>query len=310
MRIVRSPEESGVVKPGDLFVSIGNFDGFHLGHQAVISELLKAGGAGGGTPVAVTFEPHPGEVVGTGTAPGLLSPGEERTELLAATGLSELLVVAFTRETAGRDARDFLSWIGVGPGSHLVLGYDFHMGRGRTGDLERLSMLGVEIGFGLDVVPPVSWKSKPVSSTRIRESVLSGDVADAGAMLGRPYRLAGEVVAGEGMGRSMGSPTANLELPQRKLLPGDGVYIVSAVSLQGRPGLLYVGSRPSLGGGPRRAEVHLLDHHEDLYGRQLEVDVHEFLREDRTFASREALSRQIERDVDRLRAFKGSGGRA
>lgn len=309
MRTVRTPEESSVVGPDGLYVTLGNFDGFHLGHQAVIAELVTGCDAGGGTAFAVTFEPHPSEVVGSGSPPGLLTPGAEKAELLGSTGLTELLVIPFTKETAARDARDFLTWIGVGRGSHLVLGYDFHMGRGRAGDLERLSMLGREKGFGLDVVPPVLCQGTPVSSTRIRECLEAGDVAAAREMLGRPYRLRGEVVEGEGVGRTIGSPTANLELPSRKLLPGDGVYVVSAVTLDDRPGLLYVGSRPSMGGGARRSEVHVLDHESDLYGRTLDVDLLKFLRKDRAFGSPVELRAQIERDVALARSLATDRGR-
>ncbi|MFH1502908.1 MAG: riboflavin biosynthesis protein RibF [Candidatus Eisenbacteria bacterium] len=307
MRTVHSPEESGVRKPDGFFVSLGNFDGFHLGHQAVIAELLTAGQAASGAAVAVTFEPHPGEVVGTGGSPGLLTPGAEKSDLLAETGLAELLIVGFTHEMSGLDAREFLSWIGVGRGSHMVLGYDFHMGRGRAGDLERLSLLGREIGFGLDVVPPVLWSGSAVSSTRIRECVAAAKMRDVAGMLGRPYGLRGTVVRGDGVGRSIGSPTANLELPARKLLPGDGVYLISAASMEGWPGLLYVGSRPSLGGGERRAEVHLLDHEGDLYGRSLEIDVLDFMREDRAFATPSDLGKQIKEDVALARRLAGGG---
>jgi riboflavin kinase/FMN adenylyltransferase len=301
MRTTHSPEESAIRGSEGLYVSLGNFDGFHVGHQAVIEELLTAGEAAGGEAIGVTFDPHPGEVVGHGAPPGLLTPGEEKEHLLASSGLSELLVVRFTPEVAARDARGFLSWIGVGAGSHLVLGYDFHMGRGRAGDLERLSLLGREIGFGLDVVPPVMRGGRPVSSTRVRQALMVGRVEDATEMLGRPYAIVGPVVRGDGVGARLGSPTANIEVPTRKLLPKDGVYLVSVDLGVERPGLLYVGTRPSLGGGPRRVEVHVLDHDSDLYGEALVVELRSHLRDDVEFADRRELSAQIECDVAEAR---------
>ncbi|MBD3349761.1 MAG: riboflavin biosynthesis protein RibF [Candidatus Eisenbacteria bacterium] len=302
MRVVRPPDRSRLPAGEPLYLTIGNFDGFHVGHQAVIAELVSSCGAAGGEPVAVTFEPHPAVVVASGEPPGLLTPGDEKAELLGRTDLSELWIVPFTRETAASDARSFLSRIGVGRGSHLVLGYDFHMGKGRAADLSRLSLLGRELGFGLDVVAPVLWEGRPVSSTRIRRALLERDPRSATGMLGRPYRVRGEVVPGDGVGRSMGIPTANLDLPAAKLLPGDGVYSVSLRGMDGRPGLLYVGTRPTLGPGGRRAEVHVLELAADLYGTSMEVDVLEFLREDRAFSSVEELANQIAADVERLRS--------
>ena len=304
MRVVGQPEEGARRGPEGLYVTIGNFDGFHVGHQAVIRELVSAS-RDGGRAVAVTFDPHPATVVGGGAAPAMLSPGEEKIELLAGTGLAELVIVPFTRETASSDARTFLGRIGVGPGSHLVLGYDFHMGRGRATDLARLSMLGREAGFGLDVVAPVLWEGAPVSSTRVRESLMSSDPESAERMLGRPYRLRGRVIRGSGIGRAMGAPTANLSLPPAKLLPGDGVYMVSVRSMSGRPGLLYVGRRPTMGPGERRVEVHVLDLEGDLYGEALDVELAGFVREDRAFSSPEELSRQMAADVERARRWAG-----
>ncbi len=309
MRIVTDRDGTGERGPEGLFVTVGNFDGFHKGHQSVLSELLSASRAGDGYAVAVTFEPHPAEVLFGNEAPALLTPGAERYALLSTTGLEELRVVTFTQGTAEMDAASFLRYVGVGMGSHLVLGYDFHMGRGRAGDLERLSTLGEELGFGLDVVPPVLCDGKPISSTRIRGAVEAGDVESASDMLGRPYAVAGRVVSGRGIGRGLGYATANLEPPERKLLPADGVYLATASTRgeDGRPALVYVGSRPSVGGGPRSVEVHVLDIEEDLYGEIVEAGLLAYLRPDKRFGSREELRTQIELDVAEARRRLGSG---
>lgn len=238
MKVARTPTELAVVSSEQLTMTLGNFDGLHLGHQAVIAELVGSARARGGTCVAVTFDPHPLAVVHPERSPRLLTPLDERLDALAGTGIDATLVIDFTPEIAAEDASTFLRWLGVVRGAHLVLGYDFQMGRERACDLSTLSAMGAEFGYGLDVVPPVEHEGLPISSSRIRESVARGDVQDAAAMLGRPYSLAGTVVHGSGVGRELGSPTANLGVPAEKLLPCDGVYFVTIESMGGRPGLL------------------------------------------------------------------------
>ena len=301
MRVIRDPSEIETSASRSLFMTVGNFDGFHLGHQAVLSELVTAAEAGEGEAIAVTFEPHPVAVVAPDRLPSLLTPGNEKAELMGQTALGWLLVVEFTERVASLDARGFLSWVGLGPGSHLCLGYDFHMGRDRSGDVECLSRLGREIGFGLDVVAPVLHEGTAISSSRIRRCLTEGLVSKAAAMLGRPYRLGGAVVRGDGAGRGLRSPTANLDAGPRKLLPAVGVYFVRARSRERRPGVLYVGSRPTFGGGARRAEVHLLDFEGWLYGTTLELDVIERMRGDRDFESADGLAAQIETDIAQAR---------
>lgn len=307
MRVIRDPSEIGTSSPTRLFMTVGNFDGLHLGHQAVISELITAAEAGEGEAIAVTFEPHPVSVVAPERAPFLLSPGGERVALMEGAGLEAVLVIEFTDRVASMDARGFLAWIGLGPGSHLCLGYDFHMGRDRCGDVECLSRLGREMGFGLDVVPPVLHNESPISSSRIRRCLAEGSVGEAAVMLGRPYRLGGEVVRGDGAGRGLRSPTANLHTAERKLLPADGVYFVRARDGQNGPGVLYVGSRPTFGGHDRRAEVHLLDFEGELYGEAIELDLIERIRGDRDFGTSDRLASQIEKDISEARRLAELG---
>lgn len=308
MKIVTDKDHPPARGPEGLYVTLGNFDGFHLGHRSVVAELLSACRAGDGEATAITFEPHPAEVLDTVDAPGLLSPGAERSELMAESGLPELRIVTFTRETARMDARLFLASMAVGGGSHLVLGYDFHMGRGRAADLEGLAALGREMGFGLDVVPPVLWRGEPISSTRIRKALEAGEVEAAREMLGRPYEIRGEVVRGDGVGKGLGYATANLEPTSRKLLPADGVYLAVAAPGGGAvlPALVYVGTRPSVGGGPRRVETHILDRRDDLYGTELSVGLLDFLRPDRAFSTTDELRDQIGEDVARARREAGT----
>jgi riboflavin kinase/FMN adenylyltransferase len=302
MRVFRSPDEIAAPEPGRLTLTVGNFDGVHLGHRAVLAELKASAAPRGGVALAVTFEPHPVAVVRPDRAPELLTTLDEKVALMGETGLTALLVVDFTRELADASAAEFLGWLGVGRGSQLVLGYDFRMGRDRACDVGALSALGARLGYGLDVVPPVEYLGAPVSSSRIREALEAGDPDSAAEMLGRLYTFRGRVVAGEGVAAGLGAPTANLAVPEGKLLPGDGVYYARIPSLGGLPAALYVGTRPTFGSGARRAEVHVLDLDLDLMGEDLLVDVRRRLRGDRRFADREALAAQIRADLGAARA--------
>ena len=308
MRVVRTAEELRTARPEDRVLTLGNFDGVHLGHRAVVAELESSSRAKGVPAVAVTFEPHPLSVVAPERAPGLLSPLDEKLELLEGTGLDAALVVDFTPAIAEENARTFLAWLGVGRGTHMVLGYDFQMGRDRSCDLSSLSAMGAELGYGLDVVPPVEHDGRPISSSRVRACIAAGDVEDAAVMLGRAYSVSGRVVHGSGIGRRLGSPTANLEVARDKLLPDDGVYFATVETLGGAPGLLYVGSRPTFGDGARVAEVHVLDFEGDLYGQPLTGAVHRRLRGDMTFESEDALRDQIGRDLVRAHDLAGGQG--
>jgi riboflavin kinase/FMN adenylyltransferase len=310
MKVLRSPDGIRAEGPEKLTLTVGNFDGVHLGHRAVFEELAASAASRDGTPVAVTFEPHPVAVVRPDSAPALLTTLEEKVALMDAAGLAAALIVDFTPDLADTAAAEFLSWLGVGRGSHLVLGYDFHMGRDRACDVGRLSELGARLGYGLDVVPPVEYRGAPISSTRIRDSLAAGDVEAARDMLGRPYSLRGRVVAGEGVGTGLGTPTANLALPEDKLLPADGVYYATTPTHEDRPAVLYVGTRPTFGEGPRRAEVHVLDLDADLRGAELAVLVRGRLRGDRRFADRAELAEQIRLDLEAARAAAEDGSGA
>ena len=301
-----SIDELNLGSPAELAVTVGNFDGVHRGHEAVLAKLVRVVGESGRRGVAVTFDPHPLAVVAPGRAPRLLAPLDERLELLAAAGVEDVLVVPFTTELASNEGDVFLRSIGVGEGSHVVLGYDFHMGRDRSSGIESLGELGRRVGFDLDVVPAVLFEGEAISSSRIRAAISRGDVEEAGRMLGRPYPIRGAVVRGDGVGgRMLGTPTANIETHALKLLPADGVYYVES-GAEGRPGVLYVGRRPTFGRGERRVEVHLLDVEADLYGAELGVHVLQRIREDRHFADAAGLGAQITEDIAVARELAGA----
>jgi riboflavin kinase / FMN adenylyltransferase len=286
--------------PNGSTVTVGSFDGVHLGHQAVLQEIDRRARAAGRASVLVTFDPHPLEVVNPGAAPPLLTTGPERLEILAQSPLDYVLILRFDRHLAElppeRFVRDvLLERCGV---RELVIGHDHGFGRGRSGDVETLRHLGAREGFDVDVVDPVDFGGQHVSSSRIRRAVAGGDLRTARAMLGRPYGVVGRVGEGERRGRLLGVPTINLtELSPRKLLPPDGVYAVAVEWRGGRVGgMMNQGPRPTFQDGRRILEAHLFDFEGDLYNEWVRIEWVERLRDIERFPSAEQLQRQLERD--------------
>jgi riboflavin kinase/FMN adenylyltransferase len=267
-------------------VAMGTFDGVHRGHRAVVEAAVAAGS----TPTALTFDPHPREVLGNRVE--LLSSLERRLELLAEAGAEEALVVEFTPALAELEPEEFacayLEAIGA---QTVVAGPDFRFGRRRSGDLALLERLGLRTR----VVPAVDG----VSSSEIRRHLSLGDVRAAAALLGRPPEVEGVVVAGDARGGTLGFPTANLRVDGALLVPRFGIYAGSALEHRAA---ISIGVNPHYGGAERRVEAFLLDFEEDLYGRRLVVELWERLRDEAAFESEEALVVQIGRDVDAARA--------
>jgi len=293
----------------DPAVTIGNFDGVHRGHQALVEMAVRDAGASAGTAVVLTFEPHPSAVLSPDRAPSTLMTVEQKAEALASLGADYLVVLPFTQalsyqtpeEFARLVLRDALGARGV------VVGSNFRFGRGRRGDVATLRRLGGALGYRVHGLDPVFHDGAPISSTRIREALARGAVEAAGELLGRPFFVEGTVVRGDGRGRSLGFPTANLEL-ENETLPGSGVYAcwcrvdprsdgpsVKAVA--------NIGRRPTFGGGHTSVEAHLLDFAEDFYGARLRLGFQARLREERRFAGPEELREQIGRDVVEARGF-------
>jgi riboflavin kinase/FMN adenylyltransferase len=267
-------------------VAIGTFDGVHLGHRAVIRTALDAGP----TPTVVTFHPHPRTVLGNQVE--LLATLDRRLELLAGLGVADTLVVEFTPELAAlapdEFARTYLRAIGA---EVVAAGAGFRFGRGRSGDLELLASLGLEVRR----VPIVEG----ASSTRIRQLVHDGDVAGAARLLGRPVEIDGVVVSGDARGGTLGFPTANLRVDPALLVPGHGIYAGAA---RDRRAAVSIGVNPHYGGAERRIEAFLLDYEGDLYGERLVVELWTRLRDEQAFGSEEELVTQIARDVEATRA--------
>lgn len=293
------------VSPGTV-VTVGSFDGVHLGHRAVLDEIARRARGAGRRSLLVTFEPHPLEVVNPGAAPLLLTVGAERLKALAETGLDDVRIVAFDRRLAEMPPGEFVREVLLGRCGmgELVIGYDHGFGRGRSGDAETLRVLGAELGFRVDVVGPVQVGDLQVSSTRIRRAVAGGDLETARRLLGRRYSLAGTVVRGDGRGRGLGVPTINLAgIPSRKLLPPDGVYAAWVETPSGRFGAMAnQGTRPTFGDHRRGIEAHLFGFAGECYGAPVRVEWVERIRDVRRFASVDELKAQLARDRERSEA--------
>jgi riboflavin kinase/FMN adenylyltransferase len=307
--------EAGVV------LTIGVFDGVHLGHQALIRGVVQQARALGGLAVVLTFHPHPRSVVAPESSWGYLCSLEERIARIAELGPDLLMVLRFTAELAATSAEDFVvELLRHTPLHTLYVGTDFSLGRGKQGDVAVLEALGKRHGFAVRPAPQVCLDGQAVSSTRIRELVQAGQVREASRWLGRSFSLRGEVVGGTGRGRELGFPTANLHLHPRQVLPADGVYaarvgLPRAVCTPAnagkgnppRPALAYVGRRPTFGENERVAEVHLLDFCGDLVGYELRAEFVERLRPERRFASVAELIAQMQRDAARARSMLHAG---
>ena len=287
-------------------VTVGSFDGVHRGHMAVLQEISRRARATGRASVLVTFEPHPMEVVNPGAAPPLITTPLERREILAQSELDYAVILRFDAALRSLAPDAFVREVLLARFAmrELVIGEDHGFGRGRSGDVEMLRVLGSAAGFVVDVVPPVrDPEYGQVSSSRIREAVSAGQLATAARLLGRPFQLSSQVLPGARRGRTIGVPTINLVVPPRKLLPPDGVYAVWVEWAGGRTGaMLNQGPRPTVGDPARGIEAHLFDFDGDLYGAWVRIEWVTRLRDVRRFASLEALKGQLAQDAAEARA--------
>jgi riboflavin kinase/FMN adenylyltransferase len=284
---------------------VGTFDGVHLGHWSVLREIRERAEAAGRRSVLVTFDPHPLKIVRPEHCPPLLTTAVEKKEILAESGVEYAVFIAFTRELSRYEPRRFVEEILIGRlgVEELVIGYDHGFGKDRSGDSETLTRIGKELGFTVDVVPPVQADGGAVSSSRIRAAIQRRDMREARVCLGRFYSVQGVVVRGEGRGRHLGFPTANLNVGEGdKLIPPEGIYAVRASMRAGTyAGALHLGPRPTFQGSPPTIELHVLDFEGDLYGERVRVDFVSWLREIRPLAV-SALVDQIREDVEEARA--------
>ncbi|HEY7376272.1 MAG TPA: bifunctional riboflavin kinase/FAD synthetase [Polyangia bacterium] len=291
-----------------LALAIGNFDGVHRGHAALLAEARARAAHRGGRSAVLTFTPHPARLFAPDRAPPLIMSLERRLELVAEAGIDVAIVEPFTRAFATIEAPAFVHDVlarDLGA-RDVVVGYDFSFGRGRAGDTRMLAELGAAHGIEVAVIPPISLGGVPCSSTRVRQLVAAGETEAAGKLLGRPFELEGPVARGAGRGRGLGFPTANV-VAEGELRPKLGIYAARARVLDGplagtsRAAALSVGTNPQFAGEGVTIEAYLLDFDGDLYDRRLRLEVGARLRDEQRFPSIDALIAQIRADVAQVR---------
>ncbi len=286
-------------------ITIGNFDGVHLGHQAMLARLTARATAFGALPTVLTFEPHPREIFTPQSAPSRLTSLREKLEILQGLGVGHVHVCRFTRAFAALSAEEFVQDILVAglKARYVLVGDDFRFGARRAGDLELLMAMGQRHGFQAEALHTVEAASQRVSSTAVREALAAGDMALAAQLLGRPYSISGRVVGGDRLGRRIGYPTANIQLKHNRP-PLSGIFAVRVQGLEAAnwPGVASLGTRPTVhANGRPTLEVHLFDFDRSIYREHLRVEFLHKLRDEAKFDSMEALVAQIERDARQAR---------
>jgi len=295
---------------GSIFLAIGVFDGVHLGHQAVISTSTSHARSADGTPVVITFDPHPLKVLRPRNAPHLLTATQHKIALIRDLGVEHLLVINFDKKFAATPPENFIQQLVTHsrPLREICVGHEWSFGKDRRGNLDLLKKLGAQFDFDVVGIPPVKVNGAVVSSTAIRQAVEKGDFAKAAAMLGRDYTIWGTVKAGDKLGKKLGYPTANLSAHSEQF-PPNGVYLVEArIQEVLFHGVVNLGYRPTISSGKseRVLEIYLLDFDRDIYGQNVEVRFVRYLRPERKFDSLEALVGQIELDVRQARELCAS----
>lgn len=299
MKIIKNIDEIPALK--NAVVTTGSFDGVHLGHKAIIKKTTDCAKMIGGVSVVVTFLPHPQLVLRSKEKNiFILNTLEEKARLLNALGIDHMLVIPFTKEFATLPYGDFIRNF-IAEKLHariLVIGYDHHFGSNREGSIKHLVRLGKEYSFSVEEVAAQEFNGISVSSTKIRNALLSGDIRTANAFLGYRYSLTGIVVKGDGLGRTFGYPTANIEVDEKeKLIPADGAYAVTvAVDDENYKGMLNTGIRPTVGGTKKVTEVNIFDFSSDIYGKNITVLFAERLRGEIKFRKTEELREQLQKD--------------
>lgn len=290
----------------DTALTIGVFDGVHLGHEFLIKKLKERASDGGLLSVVVTFHRHPRLVLSPRSNLTYLTSLKERIRLLESLGVGCVVTLSFTRELAELSAREFIGLLQKYLRMRsLVVGPDFALGMRREGDAPKLESLGEELHFSVEVVEPIVWEGEVVSSTAIRSALSQGDMIKVSRLLGRRFTLSGQVMRGDQRGKMLGFPTANLVPDQEQALPPDGVYSTRAfVNETAYPAVTNIGVRPTFGEGKRVVEVHILDFEErELYGNEIRIELAHWLRGEVKFSGADELKTQMQRDVEQARAL-------
>lgn len=287
-------------------LTIGNFDGQHLGHQALVQAVVSCAQHMKGVPTVLTFDPHPVEVLRPGAPHNYLSDKADKQAFFQRRGIAELIILPFAPELAALLPGQFVEQVllqGLGI-RKLFIGENFVFGKGRSGTVQDLRILGGEANFTVESIPPVFVGQNIVSSTRIRKCLMAGKVQEAAQCLGRPYRLGGRVIPGERRGTQIGWPTANIRLPAHRVYPADGIYATIAfIRGHSYPSVSYIGMRPTFLEGERLLEVHVFDQDLQLYGHDVTVDFVECIRGDRAFPNLKELLEQMKQDGAQARTI-------
>jgi riboflavin kinase/FMN adenylyltransferase len=288
-------------------LTIGVFDGVHLGHQLLVSKVKEKAAAANLDSVVVTFLHHPRLVLGRQSHITFITSIEERISRLQGLGVSHVVTLSFTHELARLSAREFVTLLmDYLKMRELVIGPDFALGKERSGNIASLQALGAELGFGIEVVPPLLYQGEVVSSTAVRGALARGEVNKMNKLLGRHFTLTGQVEKGDARGRTLGFPTANLIPNEEQALPADGVYACYAIlAKQKYQGVLNIGVRPTFRGVQRLVEVHILDFSGNIYGQELQVELIDRLRDEMKFPGPEELKVQMGKDVELARLLLG-----
>lgn len=287
----------------DAWLTIGVFDGVHRGHQQLIRQLTAGAQQSGAPAVLLSFAPHPAVIFGAKDLKCLTTP-EERAEIILSLGVDTVITQAFNQTVASQTAEEYMALMRHHLGlKKLLIGHDFALGKGRAGNYEKLSQIGQELGFDVARVEALRFDDGIISSSVIRQRLADGDVAGVAAKLGRSYALSGPVNPGDGRGRAIGIPTANVDPAADKALPANGVYACYAwVDAQKHPAVTNIGVRPTFSGEHKqRIEAHLLDAYGDYYGKIMRLEFIERLRYEQKFPSAEALVAQIKTDIEKAR---------
>lgn len=302
MKVYHSIEE--FTRINNAVLTTGTFDGVHYGHRTILDRLIRIAKESKGESVLLTFHPHPRIVLQPSSDVKLLCTQEEKIELLQKTGLNHLIIHPFTKSFSQTDSETFIRQLLVEKigAKKLVIGYDHHFGRNREGSFENLKKSASTYGFTVEEIPAQELDDVTVSSTKIRQALIEGQVEKAEEWLGYHYRIRGKVVRGKQIGRNISFPTANIVVSDlNKLIPGNGVFAVRVKRMhqpeeQALLGMCNIGNKPTIGDGFRTIEVHLFDFNESIYGEELEVSFVKTLRQEEKFADLEALKSQLKKD--------------
>jgi len=291
-------------------VTLGTYDGVHIGHKTILTQLINKAKETGKDSMLITFDPHPRQALGLGEI-SLLSTLEEKINLLSETGLDYLLILPFTKEFSTQGATEFITNVLIDQLniSEIMLGYDHKFGHNREGDVHLLADVLTKTGRFVTEIPAQDVDEIIVSSTKIRTALIKGEIQTANRLLGYNYQVSGKVVLGNQLGRTIGFPTANIELTNTsKLIPGDGVYAVK-LTVEGitHHGMMNIGIRPTVSNSQNRViEVHLFDFNSDIYGKSVTITVCNHLRREQVFSGIEALTEQLKKDEVNSRRYFAS----